>query len=411
MGIGVTRIEQEFILTAVSDKHLPVHLHGSRKEAEGVFVAVTDTEIDVELSAPASFKPDEKVRVFFSYFGHVMTFASHVKRVSEAKLALAYPKGVYKHLQRKYERVAASPEISVSFELESTKVELKFPKSENYTSEDAPVASDRFNPESIGELVRAFRESVASRSTDNRVVMFRDREPAGIEEATIVRTSRILYIPSTQERFPESDEELPGRIVTRAMISIPAGEASKGERDVATLLAAKAQEGICAEIYCPVLFQQYVVGYVYLVSRDPAKRFDGGLLRYVQEFARVLAYSLRINNYFEGVPPGPEVFEPRIVDLSASGLLFAHNSLKLKESLMIYADIVLRAQIGDRRIEIGSRVMRKYEDSNTCYYGVQFLEIQPEDFRFLFEYVYGRQLTKEDSDLWEGGAAPPPLEF
>ena len=411
MGVGVTRIEQEFILTAVADKHMPVRLHGARKEAEGAFVSVSDAEIEVELPTSAIFRPDEKVRVFFSYFGHVMTFVSYVKRVSEAKLVLAYPKGVYKHLQRKYERVAATPEIAVSFELESTKVELKFPKSENYWNEEAPVASERFNPESIGELVRTFRQSVASRATDAKIVMFRDRGPEGIEETTIVRTSRILYIPSTQERFPDSDDELPGRIVTRELISVPAQEPGGGERDVAVLLAEKFEAGIYAEIYCPVLFQQYVVGYVYLISRDPEKRFDAVLLRYVQEFARVLAYSLRINNYFEGVPPGPEVFEPRIVDLSASGLLFSHNSMKLKESLMIYADLMLHIQIGNRRMAAGSRVMRKYEDKNACYYGVQYLEMKPEDFRFLFEFVYGRKMTKEDDELWEGGAAPPPLEL
>ena len=38
-------------------------------------------------------------------------------------------------------------------------------------------------------------------------------------------------------------------------------------------------------------------------------------------------------------------------------------------------------------------------------------DIKPEDFRFIFEIVYGRSVTAEDEENWEGGTPPPKLKF
>lgn len=105
------------------------------------------------------------------------------------------------------------------------------------------------------------------------------------------------------------------------------------------------------------------------------------------------------------------IFEPEIIDISASGLLFTHSEKKLSELLGLYGDIQLILKVGHRKLQILSRVMRKYEYYGQYFYGIQFLEIEPEDFRFLFEYVYGRPFTEEDDRLWEGGAKPPELNF
>ena len=122
MGTGVSRIEQEFILTTVQDKHIPVQLHGDRKESDGRISSFNDREVEIELTKPFSPGSDERIRVFFSYYGHIMTFASEIKKITSEKLIVGYPRGIYKHLQRKYERVAPPVDIQVFFQLENTKV-------------------------------------------------------------------------------------------------------------------------------------------------------------------------------------------------------------------------------------------------------------------------------------------------
>ncbi|HUX22260.1 MAG TPA: PilZ domain-containing protein, partial [Spirochaetia bacterium] len=247
----------------------------------------------------------------------------------------------------------------------------------------------------------------------------RGREPSSTEEAIIARTARILYIPSTEGDFPDFEDSLNDQVVTRDMLTNRSAgqvggvlqDASFSQEGLARFLNAKRDQGLVTEIFCPIIFHEYVVGYIYLASTDADKVFDDELVKYVSQFSRMLAYSLKINHYFKDMDLGPEEFNAKIVDLSASGLLFAHNSRKLKDTLMIYADVTLALQVGDRRVKIVARVMRKFEDKSACFYGVQFLDMAPEDFRFVFDLVYGRPFTKEDNELWEGGAPPPPLEL
>lgn len=417
MGTGVSRIEQEFILTTVQDKRFTVQVHGTRKESDGRISSVNGNEVEIELTEPFPAVVDEKVRVFFSYYGHVMTFSSQVKRTESGKLVIRYPQGVYKHLQRKYERVTPPMEIQVTFQLENTKVELNFPKTEEYNPADPPEVSDQFNPNSLLDLMRTFRESLTDRCTANTITMYRDREPSTFEERLIARTGKILYIPSTAGDFPDFEESLNNQVITREMLARESQATEAGgvggltQEGLARYLNAKREQGVICEIYCPVIFHEYVVGYVYLASSDVDKLFDEDLVKYAHQFSRMLAYSLKINGYFKNMDLEPEEYNAKIVDLSASGLLFAHNSRKLKDTLMTYADINLSLRVGDRRLRIGSRVMRKFEDRSACFYGVQFLEMTPEDFRFLFDLVYGRPFTQEDDNLWEGGAPPPPLEL
>ncbi len=412
MGTGVSRIEQEFVLSTVHDKTMPVKVHANRQESEGRIVSLSDSEMVIELAAPLKLLHDERLRVFFSYFGHVMTFTTRARNVEDRQVTVAYPKGLYKNLQRKYERVLPPVGTKAYFTLSSTKVELNFPKSEEYDPVDKPQFSDKFRPESIAELVRSFRESVSARCTENSVMMFRDRQPSGYEEEIIAKTAKMLLITGAEGGLPLGDSERGERFITREMIAKAGSEIGAPQifrENFAALLQRKRKQGVVSELYCPILFHEYVIGYVYLLSKT--KDFDQDLVDHVLQFSQVLAYSLKINNYFKGADVDSERYETQILNLSASGMLFAHNSAKLKDGLMIYTDVPVVLVVKERKMVIGSRIMRKYEDALTCYFGVQFLEIQPEDFRYLFELVYGRPFTKEDGELWEGGTAPPPLEL
>ena len=407
----MSRIEQEFILTAVQEKAIPVQVHGTRQETSGRIESVSENDVVIELVAPLKTGREERLRVFFSYFGHVMTFLARVRSIEETRLTVSYPKGIYKNLQRKYERVPPPAGVRVYFILENEQVELNFPKSEEYNPVDKPEYSDKFNPESLGRLVATFRESVAGRCTESRITMFRDRAPSGFEEEVMARTGRMVVIPASDAVLSELETRMAERVVSRAALVRERAEAGLdlGGRSFAAIQAEKRTNGIFAELYSPILFRQYVVGCVYLMSTDRSKEMDVDLVEYVGQFSEVLAYSLSINDYFKGAETVAERYDAEIVNLSASGLLFTHDSPSLKESLVIYADLSLILQVGQRKISLATRIMRKYEDAKTCYYGVQFLDIKPEDFRFLFDFVYGKKFTKEDSELWEGGAAPPPL--
>ena len=79
--------------------------------------------------------------------------------------------------------------------------------------------------------------------------------------------------------------------------------------------------------------------------------------------------------------------------------------------LLINTDLSINLVIDSRTIQVTARIRRKFTEPGEVYYGVQFAEIDPKDFRFLFEYLYGREPTDRDDSLWEGGAPPPRVDL
>ncbi|MBT3274244.1 MAG: DUF1577 domain-containing protein [Spirochaetales bacterium] len=417
MGIEISRIEKEFILNSVCDKSIPLRFHGSKIQTHGFLKAVNDDYIilsgepDLETLFPAG----SKLTTYFSYFGHVMTFETEVRGIGDGDLKVDFPTGIHKNLARKYERVSAPHDVSISFEMQDMKISLNFPKTEEYDPVEVPEYSEEYNPNQINSLIETFREKVNSKVTTNTVTMFRERPPQGFQEHLVTQTGKIFFIPNTAGKIPENDFEMGGRIITRAMLLRP--EKVSANEDVTQdrlpqLLAEKRAEGIKAEIYCPIIFHEYAVGFIYLAQKEGKDGvFDRDLLDETYQFSKVLAYALKINGYFKEQIPEKKRYEGDIIDISASGLLFANGSEQLAATLMLYADIDLNLSFGQRSMRIGARLMRKFEGSAMNYFGIQFMEIKPEDFRFLFDYVYGRSVSQEDEELWEGGAEPPKLDL
>ena len=101
--------------------------------------------------------PGEEVRVFFYLKNNYHTFATRVLEVAPDRVVVQQPPGVYKNLQRKFERVKLQGSIEVSFSLHGTKVELNFPKSDRFNPVEPPEADATFDPRRIQEVVKAFR--------------------------------------------------------------------------------------------------------------------------------------------------------------------------------------------------------------------------------------------------------------
>ena len=417
MGSTISRIEREFILNSVCDNAIPLKLSGYKVKASGTLETVDDDFIIIssEEGVEELFPVGSEVRVYFSYYGHVMTFVTHVSGILDGNLKADVPESIHKNLTRKYERVVPPDGVSISFEQRGAKIALSFPRTEEYDPVDIPEYTEGYDPGNIQGLVAAFREKVKDKVSENTVTMYRGRPPKGLEETLICQTGKIFYIPSTLGNLPENDYELDGRIVTRALLlrseRIGVNEEVLQDR-LPVLLAEKREKGIIAEIFCPIIYHEYAVGFIHLVqSGRKDKVFDRALLDETYQFSKILAYALKISGYFKETIPEKSEYDGEILDMSASGLLFANNSEALEKSLLLYSDIDVQFRFGPRSMRIGARIMRKFSGNSVNYFGIQFMEIKPEDFRFLFDFVYGRDVTSEEEELWEGGSDPPKLSF
>jgi hypothetical protein len=134
-------------------------------------------------------------------------------------------------------------------------------------------------------------------------------------------------------------------------------------------------------------------------------------MEYVQQFAKVLCYSLVTNGYFKVENSTERRYEAPIIDMSASGLLFAHTSTELVKELLVHTDLELTVRFEKHTMAVGSRIMRKFRDAENTYFGVLFLRIEQEDFHYLFQYLYGKPFDPSQEATWEGGAPPPPLDM
>jgi hypothetical protein len=141
------------------------------------------------------------------------------------------------------------------------------------------------------------------------------------------------------------------------------------------------------------------------------EKIGKAVLEYVQQFSMILAWSLVHNGYFKSEAVGERRYEAPIIDMSASGLLFAHTNADLGRELLIHTDLDLAVRIDGRAIPIGARIMRKFKDAESVYFGALFLRITPGDFTALFEFLYGKPFDASYESTWEGGAPPPPVQL
>ncbi len=416
MGTEVGRIEKEFVLKSLVDSSAACDVHGIRKEGRCTFAAVTETALELTAAEGdlSGFEVGEEVRVFFYLRNNYHTFVSRVTAVAATRLTVEQPPGIYKNLQRKYERVKITGDLEVSFTVKGKSVELNFPKSERYKAVEPPEVAPDFDAGRIQEVIKSFRERMSTRATENAIVMLRDRLPRLWEEKIIVRLGKSLWIPSTEEDFPSHDPYPDGRIITKQDLVRLEQEGGAqphvANSRLANILYEKVKQQILSELWTPVLYNEYAVGYLRIwntVSRR--ERISRELLDYQQEFAKVLCYSLATNGYFRAESSSERRYEAPIIDMSASGLLFAHTSNDLVRDLTVHTDLPLSIKLEGRVMRVGARIMRKFRDAENAYFGVLFLKIDPADFAALYQFLYGKPFDPASEGRWEGGAPPPPL--
>ncbi len=420
MGIRVGRIVKEFVFKSLIEQNVELNIHAQRKEIAGSILEIEDEYLDVEIRSgdPNLFSVDENVQVYFLFQNNYHTFESVILEISEGRVKLVHPKGVYKNPQRKNERVRISDRAEVFFTIKGQKVELNFPRSNHYTELSPDVINSRidFDYSSIKSLYKNFREKTMDEVSEARIVMMREKVLDKYEEKVMAATGKMFWIPSTEEDFPINDPYPEERLITRRDL-VKYEEALDRPPHVITsklgnILYEKQKKQIHSELFCPILYDLYLVGYVYLCNREDRKeKISKDLLEYAYDFSRVLGYSLHLTGYFTSNGSMERRYEAPIIDISASGLLFTHPRADLSDNLLIHTDMEVTVRFPERTMVIGSRVRRKFQDAERCYFGVQFLDINQEDLNFLFEKLYAKPYSIEEENKWEGGTPPPPLDL
>lgn len=413
MATAIQRIEKEFFLKVLYDEQTPVVCLRNRRE----YTLVMDKPAGTELSLKAErhipgLGPHKKLRLMADLGGTALTFSVDIVSVKNGRqdvhILAKPPEYLYKNLERAYSRIPGPVNLQLQLSYTGERYVLDYPKTAEFQSPDAiSEAMLRLNPQNFTSLVAQISAWIKGFASGYKLILFTDAKPATIEERLLARTGKTLYLPSTRGEFPRTGPFPQGRIITedvfRRFLESEGAEAYQGEDVVSRFLRDKAEAGVCAEVYVPILFYEYAAGYLYVWSGEEWQRpFDYEVLSTLFQFAGALAFSLKENGYFEGGRLSGKPLKGKIVDISVSGLLLASPPGAWTSMLEPGDELLVKLRAPGRTIACGAVIVRRFRDRLLSCFGCRFTGLHTVDLYFLFEFLYGKPFTGGDEAFIAG---------
>jgi hypothetical protein len=396
MATPIKSIEKEILLKALYDEKLPLTYYKDRAEYTLVLEKPARDEMLFEVDLPVGgLEIGEQIHLTFEYRNKAIAFHVKILEINELDITCTLPNFFYKDLERSYSRVSVPPEMKLQFTVQGDRYDLSFPKVIEYDSEDLGGFLQNSDQKSISELIEQIAAWIKSFSSDHQLVLFKDAKPSVTEERIISETGKSLFLPSIKVGFPLEDPFPRKRLITQEIFKRHLESTGIGigfiNNAYNRFLKAKTEKGIFSDAWIPILFHEYVIGYIHLWIDVPGKpSFDYTMLDTLYQFTKVLAYSLEINGYFEKGKLKNDTFEGKVIDISASGLLFAYPPSDISHTLKPESNLTVNIITPQRVVTANAVIVRRYKDKSLGYYGCQFEKMEIEDKSYLFEFIYGK---------------------
>jgi c-di-GMP-binding flagellar brake protein YcgR len=409
MATPVGRIEKEFLFNALFEEKIPIMYIRDR------------TEYIFKLEQPAGeelvFRPGKslgklkshiKLPLMFNYRGQVIDFTAEILAQKDELVFCKAPETLYKNLDRNYLRVDAPSDIKILFTFRGDRYNLAFPKVSEYESIAANELTKNFDSSNLSVMIKQIIGMLSNFADGYKIVNFKDKKPEALEERIVSETGKTLFIPSTVGFLPKTDPYPKKRIITEELFHRYLETTGVGlkflEENTARFLKNKFTDGVYSDAWVPILFHEYVIGYIHIwIDKQGKLPFDFSILDNVYQYAKVLAFALKENGYFEHGKVENQPFEGKVLDISASGLLFAYPlGSSLLATLLVDAELTVTIEAQNRTITVLAKIVRRFKDRNAGYLGCRFINMVPEDMRFLYEHLYGRQIDDKDAAFLSG---------
>jgi hypothetical protein len=408
MATPIKRIEKDFLLKVLYDEQLPVMYLRDRTEYILTLEKPAKSEIIFKADRPVNkLKARNKMELMFDYRGQVIIFSVEVDSIKDTIITAEAPEALYKNLDRSYSRVNTPADLRVQLTFLGDRYSLSFPKVMEYEPGGMGDFFRDLDPRNLSGLIEQMAGWIKGYANGYKLIIFRDLKPSTTEERIVAETGKTLYRPSTLANFPQTDPYPTKRLITGEMfkryLESTGVDLAYVDDACARFIKAKFDSGIFSDAWIPVLFQEYVIGYIHIwINKEGKLPFDYGVLDTLYQFAKVLAYSLKMNGYFENGKLKNEPFEGKVIDVSASGMLFTYPHSNLSAALMPDSELAVKLVTPKRTISANAKIVRRYKDNSQGYFGCRFLDMAPEDMRFIFEYIYGKPFTDTDAAFLTG---------
>ena len=406
MATPIKNIEKEILLKIIFDENIPVIYYKDRVEYALLLKKPAGEDMLFEANQPIEkLKVKDRIDLTFEYRNKPFAFIAEVVQIREQEITCAIPDYFYKDLDRSYSRVSVPAQMQVNFTFLGDRYDLSFPKLPEHNAEDLGHIFQDNDIKNLSGLIEQMATWIKTFADNYRLVLFKDAKPSTAEERIIAETGRALFLPSTREGFPQSDPFPRKRIITEDVFKRYLESTGIGvafiDSACARFVKAKAESGIFSDAWIPVLFHEYVIGYVHIWN-DVADKppFDYEIINTLFQLTKVLAYSLKINGYFEKGKLKNDPFEGRVIDISASGLLFAYPvSSNISSVLKPDSKLTVKIITPERSITTEASIVRRFKDKTIGYYGCRFDNMDAEEHNYLFQFIYGKPFDDTDSEF------------
>jgi hypothetical protein len=408
MATPIKRIEKEFLFKVLYDEQIPILYLRDRAEYILTLQRPTKTDIVFRPNKPINkLKPKTKMELMFDYRGQGVTFSVQIGSIKDDLIICDVPDALFKNLDRSFSRIGDPPDLEVQFTFLGDRYNLSFPKVSEFEPGEQGEYIGNADPRNLSGLIKQMSDWLNNYASGYKLVIFKGTKPSSTEELIVAETGKTLFLPSTLNSLPQDDPHPRKRIITEEMfkryLETTGVDLAFVDSALARFLKDKHNSGILSDAWIPILFQQYVTGYIHIwIDKENISPFDYNIIDTMYQFTKVIAYSLKINGYFEAGKLKNEPFEGKVIDISASGVLFAYPHSSLSSSLLPESELTVKIITPRRSVNAGVKIIRRFKDSSMGYFGCRFIDMAPEDLRFLFEFIYGKVFTDTDASFLSG---------
>jgi hypothetical protein len=408
MATPIKRIEKDFLLKALYDEQIPVMYLKTKTQYILIVEKPTKGKMFFKADRPIEgIKSRKKLDLMFDYRGQVIIFTVEVIDYKDEHIITQEPEALFKNLDRSFSRVSTPTDLQVQFNFHGDRYSLTYPKITEYDTlnpSDLIIDSD---PKNLNNLIDQMALWLKNYATGYKLVVFRENKPTTTEERLLAETGKALFISSTLGSLPSDDPYPKKRLITEEAFHRYLESTGVGLQYVSEatdrFIDQKYKAGIFSDLWVPILFQEYVIGYIHIwINKEGMMPFDYAVIDSMYQFSKILAYSLKLNGYFERGKLKNEPFEGKIIDISASGLLFAYPNSTFANTLLPDTELTIKLKTERRTVNVKAKIVRRYKDNMQGYFGCRFMDMEPEDLRYLFEYIYGKTFTDTDAAFLSG---------
>jgi hypothetical protein len=390
------------------DKISAVYLSGREKYYLSMAAVPRDQVYFLPDRPIEGIKIQDQLELVFNYRGQLIRFSIKVAAFKVGIIVADKPEFLYKDLGRSHNRVALPQGMKVRLKYREEHYALEYPKISRYEPVGMPeteLSADITDLSGFMQKLFIWARHVADGC---RMFLFNDVKPSRLEERIIAETGLILYLPSSRIGLPKIFPYLVSGIVTQKLflgcLRRAGFDPNRLEDAMGNYLESKSKKGIHSEAWVPILFHEYVLGYIHAWTRDGSPRLlENATVETLRQYAKIIAYSLKAHGYFESWRLPDKPVDGEVANISASGMLF--SSLDTAEASAMRPGVVMKVKLEtfDRIVTIGkTRVIRRSKVDSTVYVGCQFMDMDGEDREFLLEYIYGKEVKSEGAVFLTG---------